>query len=78
MWPVSFRSQATSKTNGESTMAHVPNTPELYICKGCQNVYAGTVQKDPDLVDFAYEPPDECAACGNTEFIEIEEYPHFG
>jgi len=57
-------------------MAHVPDTPELYVCKNCQTVCAGTVQTNPDLVDYAYEPPENCAACGNTEFVEIEEYPH--
>lgn len=59
-------------------MAHVPDSPELYVCESCQNVYAGTVKDDPDLVDYAYDAPEECAACGSTAFVEIEEYPHRG
>lgn len=58
-------------------MAHAPALPEQYVCENCQSVYAGTVSGgSPE--HHTYDPPEECAACGNTEFIEIEEYPHFG
>ena len=57
-------------------MSHTPERPELYVCTDCQSVHAGTVSGGPE--DHQYDAPDDCAACGNTEFIEMEDYPHFG
>ena len=57
-------------------MSHTPERPELYVCTGCQSVHAGTVSGGPE--DHRYDAPESCAACGSTEFIEMEDYPHFG
>lgn len=58
-------------------MAHSPQLPELYVCKQCHGVYAGTIA-DGTPEGHKYESPTDCAACGGTEFIQIEQYPHFG
>jgi hypothetical protein len=56
-------------------MAHAPELPELYVCMDCRGVYAGVVSGgSPE--HHRYEPSAECSACGNTEFAELEEYPH--
>ncbi|EMA46407.1 hypothetical protein C448_06488 [Halococcus morrhuae DSM 1307] len=57
-------------------MSHTPERPKLYVCTGCQSVHAGTVSGGPE--DHRYDAPGECAACGSTEFVEMEDYPHFG
>lgn len=51
-------------------MAHVPHYPQLYVCEACNAVYAGIeIEDDPAR---QYRPPDDCAACGATEFVRIE------
>lgn len=42
----------------------------------CQSVHAGNVSGGPE--DHRYDAPGECAACGGTEFVEMEDYPHVG
>jgi primosomal protein N' len=58
-------------------MAHAPELLELYVCENCHGVYAGTVSSGT-LERHQYEPPTECSACGNTEFVESGAYPHLG
>lgn len=51
-------------------MAHVPHWPQLYVCSACNAVYAGIeTAEDPAK---QYRPPDDCAACGGSEFVTIE------
>lgn len=57
-------------------MSHTPEKPKRYVCTGCQSIHAGTVSGGPE--DHRYDAPESCAACGSTEFIEMEDYPHFG
>ncbi|EMA43997.1 hypothetical protein [Halococcus saccharolyticus] len=59
-------------------MSHVAEKPELYVCRDCQSVFVGDVSEGSTPEDHTYSAPGECSGCGNTEFIEIEEYPHFG
>ncbi|MUV58705.1 hypothetical protein [Halogeometricum sp. CBA1124] len=55
-------------------MSHTPDLPEEYVCTGCHAIYAGTVSNDGDTHHF--EAPDECAACGSTAFVPLEQYVH--
>lgn len=55
-------------------MAHRPERPQEYVCDSCLAVYVGAVDGDPP--DHTYVPPEECSACGGTDFVEIENYPH--
>ncbi|MBX0323813.1 hypothetical protein EGH21_12310 [Halomicroarcula sp. F13] len=57
-------------------MAHQPERPQEYVCEQCHAVFAGTVHGDPP--DHSYTPPEECTACGATEFVEIQNYPSTG
>jgi hypothetical protein len=57
-------------------MSHVPERVELYVCAGCQATYAGSVVKTD--TGHHYEAPDRCAACGETSFVRMEEWPHHG
>jgi len=54
-------------------MSHQPERPREYVCEGCQIVHAGIAHGQPG--DHHYEAPDECAACGGTDFVDINEYP---
>ncbi|MBX0294996.1 hypothetical protein [Haloarcula nitratireducens] len=54
-------------------MAHQPERPQEYVCEGCHTIVAGTARGDPP--DHDYAQPDECAACGGTEFVELQNYP---
>ena len=55
-------------------MAHVPEHTTLYVCESCQTVLAGTVQGQPP--DHSFEAPAECAACGSSDFVELQNYPN--
>jgi hypothetical protein len=55
-------------------MAHSPELPEWYVCLNCQAVFAGSVTEDDGVHHF--HPPDDCAACGDPEFVEAESYVH--
>jgi hypothetical protein len=54
-------------------MSHVPDRPVEFVCDNCHVIYAGTVIRD-DRNDRRFEPPEECAACGATEFVELSQY----
>lgn len=54
-------------------MSHAPEWPELYVCDGCNAVYAGHHASEGQ---HHYEPPAECAACGNEAFVEIQRLSH--
>jgi hypothetical protein len=45
------------------------------VCEDCLSVHVGTVHGQPG--DHHYEAPDECAACGSDDFVDINEYPLF-
>ncbi|KAB1192261.1 hypothetical protein GJR96_01910 [Haloferax sp. MBLA0076] len=53
-------------------MSHTPELPERFVCDGCHVVYAGTVEHRDGT--YHYSAPDECAACGSTEFVSFEQY----
>jgi hypothetical protein len=55
-------------------MSHTPDLPEQYVCDGCHAIYAGTVVNGGGTHRF--EAPAECAACGSTEFVLLEQYVH--
>lgn len=56
-------------------MSHQPERPREYVCNGCQNIVAGVVHGEPP--EHTYEAPDECAACGASDFVELDKYPLF-
>ncbi|MFB6074291.1 MAG: hypothetical protein ABEJ89_04700 [Haloarculaceae archaeon] len=56
-------------------MAHVPERPEQYVCENCHVVHAGTPIHEAGN-GHTFEPPEQCGACGETSFIEIEEWTH--
>jgi hypothetical protein len=51
-------------------MAHVPETPEQYVCADCHVVYAG-------IHDEAhhFRPPDHCSVCESETFHKLSNYP---
>ncbi|WP_410765494.1 hypothetical protein [Haloferax sp. DFSO60] len=53
-------------------MSHTPELPERYVCDNCHVIYAGTVTHEDG--EFHYSEPVECAACGSTHFVIIEQY----
>jgi hypothetical protein len=55
-------------------MAHAPEHLEQYVCMNCQTMYAGSVRKEDG--EHHFSPPDDCAACGNPDFIQAESYVH--
>jgi len=56
-------------------MAHQPEEVERYVCTNCQVTHAGRpVQVDAG--EHRFEAPDTCGACGRTEFVIIEQWPH--
>lgn len=55
-------------------MSHVPELPTQYVCEECNSIYAGIVSGG-SRGNHTYTPPEECAACGSHEFIEITQYP---
>ena len=55
-------------------MAHAPESVEQYVCLNCQVVYAGSVSGDAG--DYQFSPPDDCAACGDPGFVDLESYVH--
>ncbi|PSP71180.1 hypothetical protein BRD12_02355 [Halobacteriales archaeon SW_12_67_38] len=57
-------------------MAHVPERTELYVCLNCQAVLAGDVSEGAGEKNHNFSVPDECAACGNTDIVELSDYPH--
>ena len=56
-------------------MSHTPDLPERYVCESCHAVYAGTVL-DSDGETHEFAAPDQCAACGSTMFVPIEQYTY--
>ncbi|WP_170178712.1 hypothetical protein [Halapricum salinum] len=54
-------------------MSHQPDRPREYVCEDCLSVHAAVVHGQPG--DRHYEAPDECAACGSDDFVDINEYP---
>jgi uncharacterized OB-fold protein len=55
-------------------MAHAPERLEQYVCMNCQVTYAGSVTKSDG--DYHFHPPDDCAACGTPDFVEVGSYVH--
>jgi hypothetical protein len=55
-------------------MAHAPEQLEYYVCMNCQVTYAGSVTTDDGGHNFS--PPDDCAVCGDPDFVETETYIH--
>lgn len=51
-------------------MAHVPQTPQMYVCSECYVVHAGVHTEEHD-----FKPPEKCGACEGGEFYEMENYP---
>ncbi|WP_101298154.1 hypothetical protein [Halegenticoccus soli] len=56
-------------------MSHSPERPVEFVCENCHVIYAGTVFRE-EGGGHRYEPPEECAACGAREFVELTQYPH--
>jgi hypothetical protein len=56
-------------------MSHVPERVELYVCASCQAAYAGSVVESE--ADHHYEAPERCAGCDGTDFVPIEQWPHY-
>ncbi len=54
-------------------MAHLPETPERYVCTNCLVVSAGVVEHVED--DYRYEAPARCGACGEDAFVTEGQYP---
>jgi len=46
--------------------------PEQYVCLNCQVIYAASVTGQEE--NHRFHPPDDCAACGDPEFVQIESY----
>ena len=57
-------------------MAHSPDLPERYVCIECQIIHAGTVTTQTEA-NHQYDAPDTCGGCGATEFVTLENWPHF-
>lgn len=53
-------------------MAHAIERPEQYVCLNCQVIYAASVTGQEDTHHF--NPPSDCAVCGDPEFVQIESY----
>ncbi|MFC6757217.1 MULTISPECIES: hypothetical protein [Haloarcula] len=53
-------------------MAHQPERPKEYVCENCNNIVAGVADGEPP--DRTYQPPRDCRACGNSEFVELDNY----
>lgn len=54
-------------------MAHSPETPELYVCDDCQQVYAGTpIHRSSG--EHVFEPPEACAGCDGGEFVPASQW----
>lgn len=56
-------------------VSRTPDLPERYVCESCHAVYAGTVV-DSDGETHEFAAPDQCAACGSTMFVPIEQYTY--
>lgn len=56
-------------------MSHAPERVELFVCRECQAVYAGTVVKTD--TGHHFEAPTLCAACDGDDFVAIEKWTHF-
>jgi len=54
-------------------MAHQPERPREFVCQKCNNIVAGVVDGEPP--NHSYQPPTDCAACGSSEFTELDSYP---
>lgn len=56
-------------------MAHSPENVEKYVCDNCHVTHAGT-PVHISAAEHSFEPPESCGACGETEFIPIENWIH--
>lgn len=54
-------------------MAHQPQLPTRYVCANCQVMHAGTSIHQGGG-EHTFEKPDACGACGDDEFVAIEEW----
>ncbi|MFB6151823.1 MAG: hypothetical protein ABEJ40_08465, partial [Haloarculaceae archaeon] len=56
-------------------MSHIPEKIEQFVCANCQVTHAGT-PVHVSSGDHTFEAPESCGACGETEFVPIEEWAH--
>ena len=54
-------------------MAQQPERPTKYVCDNCNSIVAGAVDGEPP--NHTYQPPRGCRACGNSEFVTLDNYP---
>lgn len=56
-------------------MAHVPENVHQYVCATCQTMHAGTPVHESSG-DHSWNPPATCGACGENEFVAVDEWIH--
>jgi hypothetical protein len=56
-------------------MSHTTEDVKRYVCLNCNSVMAGDVAGGSGE-SHTFSAPDECAACGNDDIVQIGEYPH--
>lgn len=56
-------------------MAHVPEDTTEYVCENCQITHAGT-PIHLEAGKHTFEPPEICGGCGETVFIEMQDWIH--
>lgn len=56
-------------------MAHVPENVNQYVCVACQTMHAGTPIHESGG-SHSWNPPANCGACGESEFVPVEEWIH--